>query len=75
MWFYYLVLKGLRALTAQRAIVGIVCDGVDVCRRLGAAFAFVVSDHRSCVHRQPFVWIHRHIEEPRVGLKRQENVT
>lgn len=61
-------------LTAQHVIVRIVCDGVDVRRRLRAAFAFVGGDHRGCVDGQPFVWIHRHTEEPGVRL-RKENMT
>ena len=56
-------------LTAQHVIVGIVCDGVDVRRRLSAAFAFVASDHRGCVDGKPLVRVHRHTEEPGVGLR------
>ncbi len=58
-------------LTAQHVIIGIVCNGVDVWRRLRAAFAFVGSHHGGCVDRQPFVWIHGHTEEAGVGLKKQ----
>lgn len=41
-------------------------------RHLRAAFAFVGSDHRGSVDGQPFVWIHRHTEEPGVGLWGQD---
>lgn len=59
------------SLTAQHVIICIVCNGVDVWRRLRAAFAFVGGDHRGCVDWQPFVWIHSHTEEPGVGLREQ----
>lgn len=64
----------MNALTSQHVIVCVVCDGVDVWRRLGAAFALVGSNHGGCVDRQPFVWIHRHTEEPRVGLRTRHSV-
>lgn len=60
-------------LTAQHVVVGIVCYGVDVRWRFRAAFAFVSSHHRGGVDRQPFVWIHCHTEEARVGLRRPED--
>lgn len=62
------------ALTSQHVIVCIICDGVDVRRRLGAAFALVGGDHGGRVDRQPFVGIHRHTEEPRVGLRKRGSV-
>ena len=41
-------------------------------RHLRAAFAFVGSDHGGRVDGQPFVRIHRHTEEPGVGLWEQD---
>lgn len=61
------------ALTAQHVVVGVICDGVDVRRSLGAPLAFVGSDHGGRVDGEPFVWIHRHTEEPRVGLGIKED--
>lgn len=66
--------RGVRAPTSQHVIVGVVRDGVDVRRRLGAAFALVGGDHGGCVDRQPFVWIHRHAEEAGVGLRKPHSV-
>lgn len=60
-------------LTSQHVVVRVICDGVDVRRRLGAAFALVGGDHGGRVDRQPFVGIHRHTEEPRVGLRKRGN--
>lgn len=62
------------ALTAQHVIVGIICDGVDVWRNLRAPLAFVGSHHRCGVDGKPFVWIHRHTEQPRVGLRKEEDI-
>lgn len=64
----------LNAPTSQHVIVRVVCDGVDVRRRLGAAFALVGCNHGGCVDWQPFVWVHRHAEEPRVGLRKARSV-
>lgn len=58
----------LRQPTSQHVVVGIVRDGVDVRRRLGAAFALVGGHHGGRVDRQPFVRVHRHTEEAGVGL-------
>lgn len=66
--------RGFNAPTSQHVVVGVVCDGVDVRRRLGAAFALVGSNHGGCVDRQPFVWIHRHAEEAGVGLRKPHSV-
>lgn len=62
----------MATLTAQHVIIGIVCNGVDVWRRLGATFAFVGGHNGRRVHRQPFVWIHRHTEKSRVGLRKHD---
>lgn len=67
-----IIVKYTGTLTAQHVIVCIVCDGVDVWRRLRAPFAFVGCDHRGCVDWQPFVWIQRHTEESGVGLRKQD---
>lgn len=60
------------SLTAQHVVIRVVCDGVDVRRRLGAPLALVGSDHGGGVDGQPLVWIHRHTEESRVGLREEE---
>lgn len=64
----------MKTLTAQHVVVGVVCYGVDVRGHLGAALAFVGSDHGGRVDGQPLVWIHCHTEEPGVGLRKQEDV-
>lgn len=66
------ILWCIGTLTAQHVVICVVCDGVDVRRRLRAAFALVGGDHRGRVDGQPFVRIHRHTEEPGVGLRKQE---
>lgn len=43
-------------------------------RGLRAPFAFVGSHHRCSVDGKPFVWIHRHTEQPRVGLRNEEDI-
>lgn len=60
------------SLTAQHVVIRVVCDRVDVRRRLGAPLALVGSDHRGGVDGQPLVWIHRHTEESGVGLRKEE---
>lgn len=75
MYMYTVLLLNVCELTAQHVIVGTVCNGVDVRRRLRAAFALVGSDHRSSIDRQPFVWIDCHTEEARVRLRKQEDMT
>lgn len=65
---------GFNALTPQHVVVCIICDGVDVWGRLRAAFALVGGDHLGRVDRQPFVGIHRHAEQPRVGLRKPGSV-
>lgn len=71
MLFQYLGVY-IGTLTAQHVVVCVICDGVDVRWHLRAAFAFVGGDHRGRVDGQPFVRIHRHTEEPGVGLRKQE---
>lgn len=61
---------GPASLTAQHVVVGVVCDGVDVRRRLRAPLAFVGGDHGSRVDGQPLVGVDRHAEEARVGLRK-----
>lgn len=64
--------RGLASLTAQHVVVGVVCDGVDVRRRLRAPLALVGGDHGGRVDGQPLVGVDGHTEEARVGLERQE---
>ena len=62
--YHFVSFCSLGALTAQHVVVGVVSDGVDVGRDLGAAFALVGSHHWWRVDRQPLVRVHRHAEEP-----------
>lgn len=65
---------GTASLTAQHVVIRVVCDGVDVRRRLGAPLALVGGDHGGGVDGQPLVWIHRHTEESGVGLRKEERI-
>lgn len=54
--------------TAQHVVVGVVSDGVDVWRCLGAPLPLVGRHHGRSVDRQPFVGVDGDAEEPRIGL-------
>lgn len=55
--------------TGEHELVGVVRQGEDVRRHLHPLLPSVGSHHLRVVDRQPFVGIHRHTEEPGVGLR------
>lgn len=56
-------------LTLQHVPVSSISDCIDVRWAFLPSSAFVHVNDLVCVNRQPFVWVHHHTEQSRVGLR------
>ena len=59
-------------LTVQHALVSPISNGIDVGCHFIPPLSHVHLDHGLSVYRKPFVGVHRHTEQSRIGLKNFE---